>query len=153
MKRNLLGLAAFALIACAVAIPSLASGSGSHGRTIDLTGVMTAARIAVDVKPAGDSVGDIGYVYGKLFEKGKPVGRYHGVCFNISAGSSQCSFTAGLPGGQLMLAGSYGPGYNTGNIALEPIIGGSGVYAGARGVARDTEVGNTGLRMHIELLP
>jgi hypothetical protein len=153
MKRNLLGLAALALVACAVAIPSLASGSASDGRTIDVTGLVTGTKVAVDVKPAGDSPGDIGYESGKLFEKGKPVGRFHGVCFNISAGSSQCSFTAGLPGGQLMIAASYGAGYNTGSTALEPITGGSGAYAGARGVVRDTEVGNTGLRMHIELLP
>jgi hypothetical protein len=152
MNRNLLLLAAVA-IACAAAIPSLASGRISDGRTIDLTGVMTDSRVVVDVKPAGYSAGDIGYVSGKLFEKGKPVGRYHGVCFNISAGSSQCSFTAGLPGGQLLLAASYGPGFNTGKTALEPITGGTGAYTGARGVVRDTEVGNTGLRMHIELLP
>lgn len=153
MKRNLLGLAALTLVTCAAAIPSLASGSANDGRTIDLTGVMTATKVVVDVKPAGYSAGDIGYVSGKLLELGKPVGRYHGVCFNISAGSSQCSFTAGLPGGQLLLEASYGPGFNTGKTALEPITGGTGVYTGARGVVRDTEVGNTGLRMHVELLP
>jgi hypothetical protein len=92
-------------------------------------------------------------VSGRLFEKGKPVGRYHGVCFSISANSSQCSFTAGLPGGQLLLAASYGPGFNTGKTALEPITGGTGAYTGARGGVRDTEVGSTGLRMHIDLLP
>jgi hypothetical protein len=153
MKRNLLALAALALVVCAAVIPSLASGSANAGRTIDLTGVMTSNTVVVDVKPVGYSAGDIGYVSGRLSEKGKLVGRHQGVCFDISADSSQCSFTAGLPRGQLLLAASYGPGYNTGKTALESITGGTGAFTGARGVAQDTEVGKTGLRMHIELLP
>jgi hypothetical protein len=153
MKRSLIGLALLALVSAVVAIPSIASGAGSSGRTMDLAGVMTSYGVAVDVKPAGESAGDIGYVIGKLSRNGQPFGRYHGVCFTLARGTSHCTFTAGLPDGQLLLEASYGPGFNEGSTALESIIGGTGAYKGARGQVRDTEVGNTGLRMHIELLP
>jgi len=153
MKRSLLGLAVLALVAAVVAFPSLASDNGNSGRTLDLSGVMTSYGVAVDAKPVGESAGDIGYVVGKLFQKGKPFGRYHGVCFTIARNTSHCTFTAGLPDGQLLLEASYGPGFNVGSSAIESITGGTGAYKGARGQVRDTEVGNTGLRMQIELLP
>ncbi len=152
MKRIPIGLAALVVVCGAVALPSFA-GNRERGRTIDLTGVMTSDRVVVDVKPAGYSAGDIGYVVGKLSEKGKPTGRYHGVCFTIANNSSQCSFTVGLPDGQLVLQASYGPGFNTGSTALEPVVGGTGAYEGARGVVHDTEVDNTHLRIRVELLP
>jgi hypothetical protein len=153
MKRTLLGLIVPALVAAAVAIPSLASGSGNKGRVIDLTGVTTSMGVALDVKPKGDSPGDIGYVAGKLSKNGRPFGRYHGICFVIAKGTSHCTFTAGLPDGQLMLESSYGPGFNTGATVLESIVGGTGAYEGARGQGRDSEVGQNGLRFHLELLP
>jgi hypothetical protein len=153
MKRNLLGLIVLALVAAIAAIPSLASGGDSKGRVIDLSGVTTSMGVALDAKPAGDSSGDIGYVAGKLSKNGRPFGRFHGVCFVIAKGTSHCTFTAGLPDGQLMLESSYGPGFNTGATALEAVVGGTGAYAGARGEVHDSEVGKDGLRLHIELLP
>lgn len=153
MKRTLLGLILLALVAAVAAIPSLASGGDSKGRTIDLTGVTTSMGVALDAKPAGDSPGDIGYVAGKLSRNGRPFGRFHGICFVIAKGTSHCTFTAGLPDGQLMLEASYGPGFNTGATALESIVGGTGAYVGARGQGHDSEIGKNGLRLHLELLP
>jgi hypothetical protein len=109
--------------------------------------------VTLDVKPTGDSPGDIGYVAGKLSKDGRPFGRFHGVCFVFAKGTSHCSYTLGLPDGQLMLEASYGPGFNTSATVLESIVGGTSAYDGARGQGRDAEVGRNGLRFHLELLP
>ena len=153
MNRSLLGLIVLALVVAIVAIPALASGSDGKGRVIELSGVTTSMGVALDAKPKGDSAGDIGYVVGKLTKNGKPFGRFHGTCFLFAKETSHCTFTAGLPDGQLILESSYGPGFNTGATALEAIVGGTGAYEGARGQGRDSEVGQNGLRLHLELLP
>jgi hypothetical protein len=66
--------------------------------------------------------------------------------------SSQCSFTLGLPDGQILIQAAYGPGFNTGAVAREAIVGGTGAYAGARGQGRDRELSNTNLAFHLELI-
>jgi hypothetical protein len=50
--------------------------------------------------------------------------------------SSQCSFTLGLPDGQILIQAAYGPGFNT----------------GARGQGRDRELSNSKLAFHLELI-
>jgi hypothetical protein len=66
--------------------------------------------------------------------------------------SSQCSFTLGLPDGQILIQAAYGPGFNTGAVAREAIVGGTGAYAGARGQGRDRELSNSKLAFHLELI-
>jgi hypothetical protein len=112
---------------------------------------VTGFHVALDAKPAGQSAGDIGYETGNLLAHDKPVGRFQGVCTQMPHASSQCSFTLGLSGGQILMQASYGPGFNTGNVAREAIIGGTGAYAGAHGEGRDRELGNTRLAFHLEL--
>ncbi len=152
MYRPLIGLAGLALVCGATAIPSLASSTRA-GQTLSLTGVVTSIRPVVDAKPTGQSPGDVAAITGKLFQKGKPSGRYHGVCIQITKTASQCSFTLGLPEGQILIQSSYGPGFNTGNTAREPIIGGSGAYKGARGQSIGTETDDTHITFHLQLLP
>jgi hypothetical protein len=149
MKRLLLALVSLALVASAVAVASTAA---SGGKTLDLTGTVTAFHVALDAKPTGQSAGDIGYETGNLLAHGKPIGRFQGVCTQLPHASSQCSFTLGLPDGQILIQAAYGPGFNTGAVAREAIVGGTGAYAGARGQGRDRELSNTKLAFHLELI-
>jgi hypothetical protein len=149
MKRLLLALVSLALVASAVAVASTAAGAG---KTLDLTGTVTAFHVALDAKPTGRSAGDIGYETGTLLAHGKPIGRFQGVCTQLPHASSQCSFTLGLPDGQILIQAAYGPGFNTGAVAREAIVGGTGAYAGARGQGRDRELSNTNLAFHLELI-
>jgi hypothetical protein len=149
MKRLLLALVSLALVASAVAVASTAA---SGGKTLDLTGTVTAFHVSLDAKPTGQSAGDIGYETGNLLAHGKRIGRFLGVCTQLPHASSQCSFTLGLPDGQILIQAAYGPGFNTGAVAREAIVGGTGAYAGARGQGRDRELSNTKLAFHLELI-
>jgi hypothetical protein len=151
MKR--LVLFAVLPVACvAAAAAGLAGAAGQPQTTLDLTGVMTSFRLAVDAKPTGPSAGDLGYVSGKLFKAGKSVGRYTGVCAQFTAGNQQCTFVLGLPDGQIISTAGYGPDMNVGKTAHEAIVGGTGAYEGARGQADDREVSATKLELKLHLL-
>lgn len=153
MKHRLVLLAALlAAAAVAVTISVTNTAAGSAGTTLDLTGTVTGFHVALDARPAGQSAGDIGYETGKLFASGKPAGRFQGVCTQLPQDSSQCSFTLGLTEGQILLQASYGPNFNTGTVAREAIIGGTGSYAGARGQGRDRELSDTKLVFHLQLI-
>jgi hypothetical protein len=143
-------VAAFVASASLVAVTNTAASSS--GKTLDLTGTVTGFHVALDAKPTGHSAGDIGYETGKLFAHGKPVGRFQGVCTQLPQASSQCSFTLGLSAGQILVQAGYGPNFNTGAVAREAIIGGTGPYSGARGQGLDRELSNTKLAFHLELI-
>lgn len=149
MKHRLVLLAV--LVAAGAAVIA-ANASTNATKTLDLTGMVTGFHTALDAKPAGQSPGDIGYTTGIVFEHGKRVGRFQGVCMALTSSSQQCSFTLGLPGGQIILDAGYGPGFNTGSVALEAVVGGTGAYDGVRGQGRDREVTNTKLAFHLELV-
>jgi hypothetical protein len=143
------------IIALALAAATVGIGrtdaSGAAASTLDLTGTITSFHVALDAKPAGQSPGDIGYLVGNLFQDGKPYGRFQGVCTQFPNSGSQCSFSLGLPAGQILLESAYGADFNTGSVAREAIIGGTGAYAGAHGQGLDREVSNTRLALHLEL--
>ena len=151
--RRTLGALAIAIAAAAASTVAVANAAGSSGlTTLDLTGTVTGFHVALDAKPAGDSAGDIGYETGTLFAHGKLVGRFQGVCTQFPHASSQCAFTLGLPNGQIVLEAAYGSGFNTGAVAREAVVGGTGAYAGSRGQGRDRELSDTKLAFHLELI-
>ena len=154
MKRLVLLVSMLGACAAAAAT-SIGATAGRPATTLDLTSVMTSFRLAVNVRPgaktARPSAGDLGYVTGKLFEGGKPFGRYTGVCAQLDGGNQQCTFVLGLPDGQIISTAGYGPGMNVGNTAHEAIIGGTGAYEGAHGQGDDRELGNKG-QLHLHLL-
>jgi hypothetical protein len=155
MKRSVLigtsvlGCAAALGVAGASAAPSAAPAR----RVIHLTGTMTSFTSAVDAKPKGPSAGDLGYVGGRLYRGGKLAGRYSGVCAQLPGGTQQCTFVLGLPEGQIILTAGYGPAMNTGAVAHEAVIGGTGAYKGARGQGDDRELSNTKLAFTLQLMP
>jgi hypothetical protein len=150
MKNRLIMVAVLALAACSVVVSTSAGSSGT--KTLDLTGIVTGYHVALDAKPAGPSPGDIGYQTGLVYRHGQRVGRFQGVCTSLPQASQQCSFTVGLPGGQIIIEAGYGPGFNTGSVALEAVVGGTGTYTGARGQGSDRELGSTKLAFHLELI-
>jgi hypothetical protein len=151
MKR--LVLLATVVVGCAAAaVVTVAGAAGQPQTTLNLTGTMTSFHLAVDTKPAGPSAGDLGYVAGKLFKAGKPVGRYTGVCAQFTGGNQQCTFVLGLPDGQIISTAGYGPSMNVGKIAHEAIVGGTGAYEGARGQADDRELSATKLELKLHVL-
>jgi hypothetical protein len=147
VKHSFVVLAALAAAAGIAVTGTAASGA----RTLDLTGAVAGYHVVVDAKPAGQSAGDIGYETGTIAMHGKTVGRFQGTCTQLPHSSSQCSFALGLPGGQILIEGNYGPGFNSGSVAREAVVGGTGAYAGARGQGRDRELSDTKLAFHLEL--
>jgi hypothetical protein len=145
------------LVACGAATATtLSAAAGQPATTLNLTSIMTSFRLAVDAKPAGSKpagpiAGDLGYVSGKLFKGGKPIGRYTGVCAQLNGGTQQCTFVLGLPDGQIITTAGYGPTMNVGKIAHEAIVGGTGAYEGARGQGDDRELGKKE-ELHLHLL-
>jgi len=153
MKRRILSLAA-PLAVTGIAFISLAQPAHAEaGQSFDLTLSMTSHGPIVDAGAAGSSPGDTSYVSGVVRSAGTKVGRFGGTCTQLTATNQQCTFTLGLADGQLAIMAGYGPGMNVGgNTALEPIVGGTGKYEGARGQSTSIEHSRT-ITMHIHLLP
>ena len=151
MKNRLIMVAVLALAACSVVVSSQ-RGQQRRPKHSICTGIVTGYHVALDAKPAGPSPGDIGYQTGLVYRHGQRVGRFQGVCTSLPQASQQCSFTVGLPGGQIIIEAGYGPGFNTGSVALEAVVGGTGTYTGARGQGSDRELGSTKLAFHLELI-
>jgi hypothetical protein len=125
--------------------------SSPSQRLITLIGHQKSFHI-VDNAPAGDSAGDAGVLAGTLSQHGKHVGRYQGYCVQIdSRGHSQCTFTYALPKGQIVIEVGYGPGVNGNNTTHEPVVGGTGHYAKARGYATGRETSQTTIKEVIHL--
>jgi hypothetical protein len=133
--------AAVATVSASVAAAGAALGraGGTAYQTLDTVGVPTAQRMKLDVAPKGHSPGDQGFRVGDVYAHGELVGRYQGTCTIPPRSSSQCAFTVGLVGGQIVLQAGYGPKLNGDSVVREPVVGGSGAYEGVRGEGVDLE--------------
>jgi allene oxide cyclase len=86
----------------------------------------------IDSGKIGDSQGDLLVFANHLFdgENQKRVGRDQGTCTRTVVGAAwECNWTALLAKGQITVEGPF---YDAGDSVLA-IIGGTGVYSGARG--------------------
>lgn len=119
--------------------PAMA-GSDGGATTMRLT-LLKEFFHSVDQAPRGNSVGDEQIFGGALIGHGHRRGRLQAYCVVISATNQECSFTYALGGGQLASLVGYGKGLSGNHSSRDPIVGGSGVYAGARGEISDREVG------------
>lgn len=141
MKKAIVAGAAVVVVMVGLGGWAVASQASGSSRTFTLEGHQTTLQV-VDQAPTGDSGGDIGVLAGDLSRDGKPAGKYQGYCVQIDATNhSQCTFTLALPEGQLVIATGYGPGINGDEVTQEPIVGGTGAYAKARGHAEGRETG------------
>jgi hypothetical protein len=80
----------------------------------------------------------------RVAQFGKPsgarIGRAEGVCTIVSTGAAQCTITAHVPNGQIVVIGSIvlRRGNGTDRYA---VVGGGGAYANARGSSTATDLG------------
>jgi hypothetical protein len=130
---------------------SAVAGSGGGVSTMRLT-LLKQFFHSVDQAPRGNSVGDVQIFGGELIGGGHRRGRLQAYCVVISATNQECSFTYALHGGQLAALVGYGRGFSGSHSSRDPIAGGSGVYAGARGEISDREVSAQKDRLVIRLV-
>jgi Dirigent-like protein len=114
---------------------------------------------ALDAKPKGVSAGDITVFSADVLAGTRPAGRLEGttVAIDNRYQGVSFSFVVYLPGGMLTLAGGGLNGHVPGLPAHLPddlaVTGGTGEYAGARGVATLKNLGPTTQRLTLSLRP
>lgn len=114
---------------------------------------------ALDAKPKGVSPGDITVFSADVLDGTRRAGRLEGTTVAIDPRYQGVSFSfvLYLPGGVLTLAGGGLNGHVPGLAAHLPndlaVTGGTGEYAGARGVASLKEVGPATQRLSLTLRP
>ena len=85
-------------------------------------------------------------LYNRAAQFGKPagarVGRAEGVCTIVSLGTAQCTITAHVPNGQLVVMGAM---ELTRRLATNRfgVVGGSGAYGSARGTATGRDISDS----------
>ncbi len=137
MVRALLSLMAGLLIASLLAPASL--GAESESTTIRLVAVRTHFKTVVDRAPKSRfSIGDVFWVKWTLrnevaqfsLPKGAVVGTDVATFTVVSNTRGDVRLTTRLPGGTLRVAGDVGQG----RLERIRVVGGTGAFAGARGV-------------------
>jgi allene oxide cyclase len=141
MKRLLIVVLSTAVLTVlAVAVAASGKGGPSHhhgkpgshgGRTVTVIEHATTDA-TTDTGAPGDSAGDILTFANDVFDAADStkVGTDQGYCIRVIAGTSyECTWTAFLPGGQIVV---NGPFYDAKDSTLA-ITGGTGRYRNARG--------------------
>lgn len=146
--RKLIAVAVLAGLVAVVGTSALATASSTAAeRTMTLVAVdLPKSEIAVDVGRKGDSDGDAVFFAETLLRDGKKMGRTDIHCV-FARVVSRCGATLSLPGGTVEAIG----GIRFAKTFSVPVVGGTGAYAGARGIVRITELGKTRSRYVIEL--
>jgi SAM-dependent MidA family methyltransferase len=119
-----------AVLALSSALP--ASAAKPAIRHIDVVERATTDTISLHGGTAADNVGDVMTFTNEVFDAAnvKKVGSNQGICVRMIVGKSfECHWTLMLAKGQIMVAGPVLDGVDS---ALA-IVGGTGIYAGARG--------------------
>ena len=129
--RLYLLVGALATIGVVVAATAFAGGAASTAKTIRVVERATTDAVTETGKK-GDSSGDLLTFANQVYDaaNAKAVGTDDGWCIRTVAGKSwECAWTNTLAGGQIMVAGPF---LDAGPSKLA-IVGGTGVYANARG--------------------
>ena len=114
-----------------LAATALAAGAAGTSKTIRVVEHATTDAVT-DTGKKGDSAGDLVTFANALYNAANTtsVGSDDGWCIRTAVGkSSECAWTNTLAGGQIMVAGPF---LDAGPSKLA-IVGGTGMYAGARG--------------------
>ena len=137
-------LAVLAALAAGVVLGSVSLASASPAargpETLTLVAVESGVDTPIDVGARGDSLGDGVYFVESLYRAGRKVGRTDVVCHFFGRSVARCSGTLSLAAGRLEAAGTI---RFSGRSFSIPVLGGTGTYAGASGVLRVTELGET----------
>lgn len=147
MKRFSITLGIVALAAVGV---GAANGAAATSDTVQLDAKLTATK-RIDAAPKGYSAGDRSLAAGTLVDATtkKRAGQMLLDCVDIPAGTGECALTLALPAGHVAVLASYGKGFSGQSSAHDPIVGGTGAYATARGYTDEVETGNG--KMHFTL--
>ncbi|MFF5505658.1 hypothetical protein [Streptomyces roseolus] len=109
---------------------------------------------AVDLGPAGPSLGDMDVYSGTAVKDGRTVGRGGGHCQVIhlkgEETTSQCLITMEVERGSLTMQSLWTRG--AGASLDMAITGGTGVYRDARGIARFWDIATPDERVRLEIL-
>jgi hypothetical protein len=148
MKRFSIALAVVALAAVGVAA---ATGAAATSDTVQLDAKLTATK-RIDAAPHGFSAGDRSLAAGTLVDTAKKkAGRILLNCVDMPAGTGECELTFALPAGHIAVLASYGKGFSGASSAHDPIVGGTGAYATARGFTDEVETGAGKMRFTLHL--
>jgi hypothetical protein len=137
----------------AVAVAGLAGiGTAATSDTLHLDAKLTATK-RIDAAPKGYSPGDRSLAAGTLVDSAtkKRTGRILLSCVDMPAGTGECELTFALPDGHLAVLASYGKGFSGQSSAHDPIVGGTGAYATARGYTDEVETGAGKMRFTLHL--
>ena len=142
MRRGLRVAVVVTMLGAITASVAMASpGSSSTTQVINLISRATPINDFVDIGPAGFSPGDLYVFSDRLFLVSSPdeqIGTSNGRCVLIDPATFRfdCSITAKLPDGDLMIAGTLT--LVEGTTSTGAIIGGTGAYRKARGEGSTT---------------
>lgn len=139
-------LLAAACVSAVGLVTGIALGAGSVGRTIKF---LEVDRVAQDrfLDRNGNQrpdAGDTFFATEDLYrwagvKRGARIGRSELMCILATRGAGHCMGTFYLPGGTLQAEGYVQ--LSSGPVDTVAIIGGTGVYAGARGTFTSREIG------------
>jgi hypothetical protein len=130
---------------------AMASAPAARVTTLSYTAHFTHAAL-VDAGKPGPSAGDQQVVVGSLTQGTKTAGRFGFICEFLTAGpnaTEECSGTGRISGGSLTVEGYSRFSTNDHRWA---VVGGTGIYRGARGQAEIHDVNQTTSRVTIELV-
>ena len=129
--RLMLAAAAIAAVVVVAAAVAIAGGTATTAKTIRVVERATTDAVTETGKK-GDSAGDLLTFANAVYnaQNTKKVGSDDGWCIRTAVGKSwECAWTNALGDGQIMVAGPF---LDAGPSKLA-IVGGTGMYAGARG--------------------
>ncbi len=108
---------------------------------------------AVDLGPAGPSLGDMDVYSGTAMKDGQSVGRGGGTCQVVHVKgdelTSQCLLTMEVAHGSLTIQSLWTRG-GAGSLDMA-VTGGTGVYRNARGIARFWDIATPNERVRLEI--
>jgi hypothetical protein len=152
MKKFTLAAALAALLVAALATTS----SAAPGRTVRLLSVQSSFAMAPAPDPRpGSTMLFTDTIYNRSAQFGKKagarIGTSEGVCTIVSDSKAQCTITAHLPNGELVVTGAMLVSEQNLSHSSFAVTGGVGAYAGARGSvsSRDLDQSRTLLEIHL----
>jgi hypothetical protein len=150
MRRSFpLVLAAVAAVVALGGVQLAGASPSAAPLTMSFVSVDVGASEAyVDVGREGESPGDRFFFSERLYRGGKKVGRTDVACELVTRTAMRCFGTLSLGAGRLEVGGLI---RNAGRTFGVPVLGGAGVYAGAAGVLRITELSESRDRYVVRL--
>jgi hypothetical protein len=150
-------LIVIALLAAAVTAVVASPSSAAAGATLRFTSLQTSFALSPQGPPTvGSRLIFTNAMYNRAAQFGKAagarVGTSEGVCTIVSASKAQCTITAHLPNGELVVGGAMSVSKREIAHTVYAITGGAGAYAGARGSVSAHDLSKTRTAIDINLV-